>query len=136
MKAASGAAMRTEREEKNLKHVVDMFHRVLVPLDSSLVDRYIAPDYIQHSQMAAPGVGSLKRFLDERRADSPDAEQHLKRAFVDGDHVILHYHVMRFKGDPGFAVIDIFRLEDGMIVEHWDCVQDVTADSPNPISMF
>jgi len=127
---------RTPAEERNLQHVLDMFHRVLVPLDSSQVDRYIAPDYIQHSQMAAPGVDSLKRFLDARRDDSPDAEQRLKRAFVDGDHVILHYHVMRFTGDPGFAVIDIFRLRDGMIVEHWDCVQDVPVDSPNPNGMF
>ena len=128
--------MRTPEEERNLQHVLDMFRDVLVPLDSSQVDRYIAPGYIQHSQMAAPGIDSLKRFLDARRADSPEAEQHMKRCFVDGDHVVLHYHVMRFPGDSGFAVIDIFRLEDGMIVEHWDCVQDVPTDSPNPNSLF
>jgi len=128
--------MRSEFEQRNLQHVLDMFHQVLVPLDSSQVDRYLASGYIQHSQMAAPGLDSLKRFLDERRADSPEAEQHFKRAFVDGDHVILHYHVMRFRGDPGFAVIDIFRLENDLIVEHWDCVQEVPANSPNPNSMF
>jgi len=128
--------MRTRQEERNLKHVLDMFHNVLVPLDSSRVDDYISPDYIQHSQMAAPGVDSLKAFLNEKHRESAEAEQHLKRAFVDGDHVILHYHVIRFKGDPGFAVIDIFRLEDGMIVEHWDCVQEVPTNSPNPNSMF
>jgi len=127
---------RTAEEERNLKHVIAMFENVLVPLDSSKVDDYISPDYIQHSQMAAPGVASLKAFLDEKRAESADAEQHLKRAFVDGDHVILHYHVIRFKGDPGFGVIDIFRLENGLIVEHWDCVQDVPENSPNPNSMF
>lgn len=129
-------AARTSEEERNLQHVLDMFHNVLVPLDSSQVDRYISPDYIQHSQMAEPGVESLKRFLDGRREDTPDAEQHLKRAFVDGDHVVIHYHVIRFKGDPGFAVMDIFRLEDGMVVEHWDCVQEVPTGSPNPNSMF
>lgn len=128
--------MRSPEEERNLQHVLDMFHNVLVPLDSSQVDRYISPDYIQHSQMAEPGVDSLKRFLDARRADSPEAEQHLKRAFADGDHVVIHYHVIRFRGDPGFAVMDIFRLEDGMVVEHWDCVQEVPTKSPNPNSMF
>lgn len=86
--------------------------------------------------MAEPGLDSLKRFLDARRADSPDSSQSLKRAFVDGDHVILHYHVIRFPNDPGMAVIDIFRLEDGMIVEHWDSVQEVPVASPNPNSMF
>ncbi|MCP5144486.1 MAG: nuclear transport factor 2 family protein [Gammaproteobacteria bacterium] len=128
--------MRTAAEEANLKHVLEMFHQVLVPLDSTKVDQYISPDYIQHSQMAAPGVDSLKAFLDARRGDSPDATQEMKRAFVDGDHVILHYHVRRFKGDPGFAVMDIFRVADGLIVEHWDCVQEVPTDSPNPNSMF
>ena len=112
--------MRTDEEEKNLQHVISMFHNVLVPLDSSLVDAYISPDYIQHSQMAAPGVQSLKDFLNARHLDSTQSQQHLQRAFVDGDHVILHYHVIRFPEDPGLAVMDIFRLEKGMIVEHWD----------------
>ena len=129
-------ATRTPEEERNLKHVVDMFYNVLVPLDSSQVDNYISPDYVQHSQMAAPGVDSLKAFLNEKHRESTDSQQLLKRSFVDGDHVILHYHVIRFKDDPGFAVIDIFRLENGMIVEHWDCVQEVPTDSPNPNSMF
>lgn len=128
--------MRTEEEEKNLQHVLAMFHNVLVPLDSSQVDHYISPDYIQHSQMAAPGVESLKTFLDDRHLDNLDSEQHLKRAFVDGDHVILHYHVIRFKGDSGFAVIDIFRLENGLIIEHWDSVQEVPTNPINTNSMF
>jgi predicted SnoaL-like aldol condensation-catalyzing enzyme len=128
--------MRSPEEERNLRHVLGMFNNVLVPLDSSRVDDYIAPDYIQHSQMAAPGVANLKKFLDERHIDSPEAEQHLKRYFVDGDHVVLHYHVIRFKGDRGFAVMDIFRLEDGMVVEHWDVVQDVPENPVNSNSMF
>ena len=128
--------MRTEQEKRNLQHVLDMFHNVLVPLDSTRVDDYIAPTYIQHSQMAAPGVASLKTFLNEKHRESPNALQHMKRAFVDGDHVILHYHVQPSPEDIGFGVIDIFRLENGMIVEHWDCVQPVPENSPNPNSMF
>lgn len=128
--------MRTESEERNLQHVIDMFHNVLVPLDSTRVDEYISPDYIQHSQMAEPGVDSLKTFLNEKHRENLNARQHLKRAFVDGDHVVLHYHVQPEPTDLGFAVIDIFRLADGMIVEHWDCVQAVPEDSPNPNSMF
>lgn len=129
--------MRTEQEEKNLQHVLAMFHNVLVPLDSSRVDEYIRADYVQHSQMAEPGVASLKAFLEAKQTENPDALQHMKRAFVDGDHVILHYHVQPGgSDDPGFGVIDIFRLEDGMVVEHWDCVQPVPENSPNPNSMF
>ena len=39
-------------------------------------------------------------------------------------------------GDPGLAVVDIFRVADGMIVEHWDVIQDVPAQPVNPNSMF
>ncbi len=126
----------TAQEEKNLKHVLDMFHNVLVPLDSSCVDEYISQDYIQHSQMASPGLDSLKAFLDEKRAENPEVLQHLKRAFVDDDHVIIHYHVQPSPQDSGFGVMDIFRLENGLIIEHWDCVQSVPETSPNPNSMF
>ena len=58
------------------------------------------------------------------------------RAFVDGDHVTVHYHVRRWPGDLGWAVIDIFRIEDGMIAEHWDVMQDVVEGGPNPIGPF
>jgi predicted SnoaL-like aldol condensation-catalyzing enzyme len=132
----NSATSRTPQEQRNLDHVLGMFRDVLQPLDADQVERYLAPDYIQHSPMAAPGRDSLKAFLRMVRAASPNSSQKLLRAFVDGDHVILHYHVKKDPEDRGFVVMDIFRLTNGMVVEHWDCVQDVPAHSPNPISMF
>jgi len=127
---------RSPQEEANLKLVLDMFSAVLNPMNSAAVDRFISPDYIQHNQMVEPGVGSLKAFLDMIRAETPEAVHEVKRAFVDGDHVIVHYHVRRWPGDPGWAVIDVFRVEDGLIAEHWDVMQDVTEGGPNPNSPF
>jgi predicted SnoaL-like aldol condensation-catalyzing enzyme len=127
---------RTPQEETNLKLVLDMFAEVLNPMDSSAVERFISPDYIQHSQLAPPGRDALKTFLDMIREKTPDAVHDVKRAFVDGDHVIVHYHVRRWPGDMGWAVIDIFRIENGMIAEHWDVLQDLTENGPNPISPF
>jgi predicted SnoaL-like aldol condensation-catalyzing enzyme len=132
----NSASSRTPEEQRNLDHVLGMFREVLQPLDADQVDRYISPDYIQHSPMAAPGRDSLKAFLRMVRAASPHSSQKLLRAFVDADHVMLHYHVKKDPADLGFVVMDIFRLTNGMVVEHWDCVQDVPAHSPNPISMF
>jgi len=48
-----------------------------------------------------------------------DATHDIKRVLAEDDFVVVHYHVRRWPGDPGFAVIDIFRCADGMIVEHW-----------------
>jgi predicted SnoaL-like aldol condensation-catalyzing enzyme len=127
---------RTAGEEANLNHVLTMFEHVLNPMDSGAVDRFIAPGYIQHNQMAEPGREGLKRFLDTIRAETPQAEHEVKRAFVDGDHVTVHYHVRRWPGDNGWAVIDIFRLEDGLIAEHWDVMEDVVPGGPNPLGPF
>jgi predicted SnoaL-like aldol condensation-catalyzing enzyme len=127
---------RTAQEEANLRLVLDMFEQVLNPMDSAAVDRFISPAYIQHNPAVAPGRESLKAFLDTIREQTPEAVHDIKRAFVDGDHVIVHYHVRRWPGDTGWAVIDIFRIEDGMIAEHWDVMQDVVEGGPNPIGVF
>jgi len=127
---------RTPQEEANLKLVLDMFAQVLNPMDSSAVDRFIADGYIQHNQSVQPGKQPLKDFLDMIKGQTPDAVHDVKRAFVDGDHVTVHYHVRRFPGDLGWAVIDIFRVEDGKVIEHWDVMQDVIEGGPNPISPF
>jgi predicted SnoaL-like aldol condensation-catalyzing enzyme len=127
---------RTPDEEANLALVLALFEQVLNPMDSGAVDRFIAPDYIQHNQLAEPGREGLKRFLDTIRAETPKAVHDVKRAFVDGDHVTVHYHVRRWPDDTGWAVIDIFRLEDGLIAEHWDVMQDVVPGGPNPLGPF
>ena len=120
---------RSAEEQRTLDFVLEMYRNVLIAMDSSQVDRYIAPGYIQHSSLAAPGVEHLKAFLDRVRVESPDARQEIKRALVDGDMVAVHTHVVRCPGDLGLAVVDLFRVADGRIVEHWDVVQDVPRES-------
>jgi predicted SnoaL-like aldol condensation-catalyzing enzyme len=127
---------RTAEEEANLALVLNMYRDVLIAMDSSAVDRYIAPDYVQHSSLAEPGVEALKAFLDKVRAESPDARQTIHRAMVDGDRVAVHVHVERFAGDAGLAVVDIFRVANGMIAEHWDVLQEVPEKPVNPLPMF
>ena len=86
---------RTDAEQANLDLVLAMYRDVLMPMDSARVDDYIAPGYIQHSSLAAPTVQALKDFLDFVKVQSPEGTHNLKRAFVDGDHVIVHHHVIR-----------------------------------------
>lgn len=123
-------------EQRNHERVMSLFAEVLNPLNADRVDAFISADYIQHSALAPPGREALKDFLRNARRESPDAVHEIKRSFADGDHVIVHYHVRRWPGDEGFAVVDIFRVEDGMIVEHWDVLQPIDPNRPNPNSMF
>jgi predicted SnoaL-like aldol condensation-catalyzing enzyme len=127
---------RTAVEQANLDKVLTMYREVLIPMDPDKVDAHLPSRYIQHSSLAEPGLGALKRFLAHVRQESPNAKQTIHRAFVDGDHVIVHVHVERWSGDPGLAVVDIFRCEQGEIVEHWDVIQDVPATSKNSNGMF
>ncbi len=126
----------TVEEQANLALVLEMYHKVLMPMDSARVDDFISPDYIQHSMLAEPTVQALKDFLDRVKVESPDAVQTIHRIFVDGDHVAVHLHVVRWPGEPGLAVADMFRLAGGMIVEHWEVIQEVPENPINPKGMF
>jgi len=124
------------REEANRRLVSDVYQYVLGPLDASRVDEFFAPDYIQHNPMAKTGADGLKAFLTWARANSPLAEHHVKRIFADGDHVIAHVHVIINPGELGLAVIDIFRIQNGLVAEHWDAAQAIPAESENSNGMF
>jgi predicted SnoaL-like aldol condensation-catalyzing enzyme len=124
------------RLERNRRLVMDVYEHVLKPLDASRVDDYFRPDYIQHNPMARTGAAGLKEFLHWAKSVSPSAEHHVKRLFADGDYVIAHVHVIIQSGERGNAVVDIFRIEDGMVAEHWDVAQQVPQRAQNPNGMF
>ncbi len=91
-------------------------------------------DFLEHS----PGNPSGRDAFIEFIAASPlmDVRMTVKRVIADGDHVVVHYHATRPDDDRGAAVVDIWRLQDGLIVEHWDVVQPVPEPSAVPNGMF
>jgi predicted SnoaL-like aldol condensation-catalyzing enzyme len=66
----------------------------------------------------------------------PESKGEIKRVIAEGDLVAIHNHVTSNPTDRGRAVVDIFRLENGRVVEHWDVVQDVPEKSANTNTMF
>jgi predicted SnoaL-like aldol condensation-catalyzing enzyme len=69
----------------------------------------------------------------------PDLKLAIKRVIAEGDTVVTHSHLDLEPGkpdNPGRALADFFRLEDGKVVEHWDVIQDVPAESANDNGMF
>jgi predicted SnoaL-like aldol condensation-catalyzing enzyme len=127
---------RTPQEQANHDLVIAMYHDVLIAMNPDKVDAYLSPDYIQHTSLAAPGLNALKAFLAKVRVESPDAVQTIHRSMADGDLVMVHVHVIRWPDDPGLAVVDIFRCADGMIIEHWDVLQEVPENPVNSNGMF
>ena len=100
------------------------------------VARYLGPYYRQHNPGAADGPDAFIGFVKWFAQTFPDFRFEPKRIFADGDYVIMHSHLIRKPGDRGQAVVDIFRLENGKIVEHWDVVQEVPETSANNNTMF
>lgn len=125
-----------ERKRRNIALVRRMYETMLFPLDADRVDEFIAPDYIQHSALAEPGREALKAWLRATRAESPNSSQTVHRILADGDHVVAHIHVRRWPEDRGLAVMDMYRIAEDRIAEHWEVIQEVPAHPINPNPMF
>jgi predicted SnoaL-like aldol condensation-catalyzing enzyme len=100
------------------------------------VAKYLGPHYRQHNPGAADGPESFIAAVKHIAQTFPDFRMESKRIIAEGDLVVLHSHLILKPGDRGTAVVDIFRLENGKIVEHWDVVQAVPETSANDNTMF
>ena len=100
------------------------------------VVKYMGPYYRQHNPQAADGPEPFIGFVKSFAQTYPSLRIDLKRIIAEGDLVVTHGHLIREPGDRGMAVVDIFRLEGGKIVEHWDVVQEIPETSTNSNTMF
>jgi predicted SnoaL-like aldol condensation-catalyzing enzyme len=130
------AAGNTAQEEANRKTVLEFYDKALNQKDFEGAAKHFGPRYIQHNPSAADGIEGFKKFIEFRREKFPNAKSDIKRALVDGDMVVLHVHSIREPGERGVAIVDIFRLENGKIVEHWDVVQPIPEKAANDNTMF
>jgi predicted SnoaL-like aldol condensation-catalyzing enzyme len=126
----------TPQQEANKKTVLEFYEAGLNEKNFAIASRYFGPRYVQHNPGAADGPEGFKRFIEFLREKYPNSHSEVKRVFVDGDYVILHVHATREPGARGSAIVDIFKLEDGRIVEHWDVVQPIPDQAANPNGMF
>jgi predicted SnoaL-like aldol condensation-catalyzing enzyme len=122
--------------EANKKAVVAFYEKAINQKDFDAASKHLGARYIQHNPVAADGAEGLKGFIGFLRDKFPNSRSEIKRVFAEGDYVILHVHAVREPGTRGRAIIDIFRLENGRIVEHWDVAQDVPEKAANANGMF
>jgi predicted SnoaL-like aldol condensation-catalyzing enzyme len=124
------------QEEANKKVVLDFYDKALNQKDFDAAAKHFGPRYIQHNPLAADGIEGFKKFIEFRREKFPNTKSEIKRALADGDMVILHVHSIREPGERGVAIVDVFRLESGKIVEHWDVIQPIPEKAANDNTMF
>jgi predicted SnoaL-like aldol condensation-catalyzing enzyme len=99
-------------------------------------ESWVHPDYIQHKPSLPNGREAVIVFLEKLLKRFPDRTFTIHRVISSDDLVAVHYHSQATPEDPGFAVVDIFRVEDCRMVEHWDVVQSVPEHSENDNTMF
>jgi predicted SnoaL-like aldol condensation-catalyzing enzyme len=125
-----------QQQESNKKNVAEFYDKALNQKDFEAASKYLGPRYTQHNPGAADGAEGLKAFIQFLRDKFPNSRSEIKRVFADGDYVVVHVHAMREPATRGRAIIDIFKLENGKIVEHWDVAQDIPEKAANANGMF
>ena len=125
----------TESDAKRI--VLDFFDLAFVQGEpAQAAERYLGRVYTQHNPTAPDGPEVFASFIPQFLASAPHRSFDIKRVIAEGDLVVLHYHLKMHPDDLGQAVVDIFRVEEGRVVEHWDVLQPVPARAANTNTMF
>jgi len=124
------------QEDRNKEIVVAFYNAAINDKDFEKASQYLGDVYIQHNPLAADGPEGLKNFLAFAKENLSTFKVEIKRVLADGDYVMLHVHAKRDAEDRGSAVMDIFRLENGKVVEHWDVIQAIPETTMNDNTMF
>jgi steroid delta-isomerase-like uncharacterized protein len=117
--------------EKNKKVVETLCKTVFQKHDFGKLDEIMRDDYIQHNEDTPQGKAGFKQFFEQIFKAMPDFSYTMKKIIAEGDTVMMYStttatHKSEWLGNPAtgnklnFDVVDIFRIENGKIAEHWD----------------
>ena len=116
--------------------VLDFLEKAINQGDFDAAATHFGPRYVQHNPMIGDGVEGIRNHMSALRRQFPELRGEVKRIVAEGDLVIAHVHARRTPTDPGLAIVDIFRLDDGKLVEHWEVRQPVPDDAVHDNGMF
>jgi predicted SnoaL-like aldol condensation-catalyzing enzyme len=113
--------MSQSKQERNKALVLEAFDTLFNRRDYAAAERFWAPDYIQHSAHIAPGREGLFNLV---RSLPPTLKHEPGLIVADGDFVMVHGRFSGFGAPANWIAADILRIEDGILIEHWDVIQD------------
>jgi predicted SnoaL-like aldol condensation-catalyzing enzyme len=122
--------------EKNKELVLRFLNEFMIEHHIEVLDELIGPTYTQHNPVIDDSKKSLAAFFRDFWKKYPNPGYYLKRIIAENDLVAIHYHWVPEPGVFERAIVDIFRIENEKLVEHWDVVQQIPEKSVNKHPMF
>jgi predicted SnoaL-like aldol condensation-catalyzing enzyme len=113
--------MNQNKQEKNKALVLEAFDTLFNKRDYVAAEKFWSPHYIQHSAHIAPGRDGLFNLI---KSIPPALNYEPGTIVAEGDFVIVHGRFSGFGAPVNWIAADIVRIQDGILVEHWDVIQD------------
>lgn len=110
------------------RDVVERLFAAMCVGDLAVIDELVSEDFIQHNPQVPSGREAFRAFI----AAVAPVEAKVYRVLADENLVAIHHHFLSL----GSAVVDIFRVVDGKVVEHWDVIQPVPETAAGGLDMF
>jgi predicted SnoaL-like aldol condensation-catalyzing enzyme len=120
----------------NKQLVLDFYQKLIGDKDFEAARAYMGDVYRQHAPYAADGHAGVAEWVRNFKQSFPEHHYEVKRIIAEGDLVVLHLHGKSGMHPFGESVVDIFRIADGKVVEHWDVIQPIPESADNANSMF
>jgi predicted SnoaL-like aldol condensation-catalyzing enzyme len=146
--SAKATARRTFRKATTTEHsvakqlahnkrlVLDFYQKLIGEKDFEAARPYMGDEYRQHAPYATDGHAGVAEWVRGFKESFPQHHYEVKRVIAEGDLVVLHLHGKSGLHPFGESVIDIFRIKDGKVVEHWDVIQPIPESADNANTMF
>ena len=122
--------------QANKSNAIEFYRMAYLGEPARAVEKYVGAEYIQHNPVVGNGKQPFIDYFEEMARDYPGKKIDFVRAVAEGDLVALHTH-QTWPGGDEYVTMDFFRFDDnGKIVEHWDSIQQIPAETKNGNSMY
>ncbi len=121
---------------RNKELVLTFYQKIIGEKDYEGARQYMGTEYRQHAPYATDGHTGIAEWVRKFKEAWPQHRYEVKKVIAEGDLVVLHLHGTNGPNPHGESVVDIFRIENGRVVEHWDVIQPIPEHADNANTMF
>lgn len=120
----------------NKQTAIEFYRMAYFGEPTKAVELYVGVEYIQHNPLVGDGKKAFIDYFTEMANQYPNKEIEFVRAVAEGNLVALHTHQI-WPGNEEYVTMDFFRFDQkGKIVEHWDSIQKIPAETKNGNLMY